>query len=113
VTGTNPAVVAVQNAYVAKVLDTLNEFDNVLWEIANEAGANSTKWQLDMVRFIREYEAKLPKQHPIGFTFQYGSPASVKQKRSSNPTRIGFLRALTLVTTGEQRAVPHPMMGKR
>lgn len=76
VTGTNPAVVAVQKAYVAKVLETLNGFDNVLWEVANEAGANSTEWQADMIRFIREYEAKLPKQHPIGFTFQFGTTCS-------------------------------------
>jgi hypothetical protein len=76
VTGKNAAVVAVQKAYVAKVLETLNGFDNVLWEVANEAGANSTRWQLDMIRFIREYEAKLPKHHPIGFTFQYGTTCS-------------------------------------
>ena len=76
VTGTNRAVVAVQKAYVAKVLETLNEFDNVVWEVANEAGANSTNWQREMIRFIREYEAKLPKQHPIGFTFQHGGTCS-------------------------------------
>jgi hypothetical protein len=72
-TGTNPAVVEIQKKYVAKVIETLNGFDNVLWEIANESGANSTAWQEDMIRFIRESEAKLPKQHPIGFTFQYGT----------------------------------------
>ena len=73
ITGTDGAVVAAQKAYVAKVIETLNQFDNVLWEVANEAGANSTGWQTEMIRFIREYEAKLPKQHPIGFTFQHGT----------------------------------------
>jgi hypothetical protein len=73
VTGANPTVVAMQKAYVAKVLETLDKFDNVLYEIANEAGANSTNWQTDMISFIREYEAKLPKQHPVGFVFQYGT----------------------------------------
>jgi Family of unknown function (DUF6298) len=80
VTGTDQAVVAVQKAGVAKVLKTLNEFDNVLWEVANEAGANSTRWQREMIRFIREYEDKLPKQHPIGFTFQYGGTCSGETK---------------------------------
>src|SRR5262249_10468909 len=36
------------------------------------------KWQLDMIRFIREIEAKLPKQHPVGFTFQFGPTCSGK-----------------------------------
>jgi hypothetical protein len=80
VTGTDRVVVAVQKAYVAKVLETLNEFDNVLWEVANEAGANSTRWQRDMIRFIREYEGRLPKQHPIGFTFQQGTTCNGETK---------------------------------
>jgi hypothetical protein len=80
VTGTDQAVVAVQEAYVAKMLETLNEFDNVLWEVANEAGANSTSWQQEMIRFIREYEAKLPKQHPIGFTFQHSTTCNGQTK---------------------------------
>jgi Family of unknown function (DUF6298) len=71
-TGTNPAVVEIQKAYVDKVLETLNGFDNVLWEVANEAGSYSTDWQVDMIRYIRKSEAKLPKRHPVGFTFQYG-----------------------------------------
>jgi hypothetical protein len=73
VTGANPAVVEIQKAYVSKVVNTLNEFDNVVWEISNEAGANSTNWQLDLIQFIREAEANLPKKHPVGFTFQYGT----------------------------------------
>jgi hypothetical protein len=80
VTGTDRAVVPVQEAYVAKVLETLNKFDNVLWEISNEAGANSRNWQQEMIGFIREYEAKLPKQHPIGFTFQQGTTCNGQTK---------------------------------
>ena len=33
-----PAVTPVQEAYVRKVLETLNSLDNVLYEIANEVG---------------------------------------------------------------------------
>jgi hypothetical protein len=73
ITGANPIVLDLQKQYVAKVIATLNGFDNVLWEIANESGAHSTRWQQEMIQFIRESEAKLPKQHPIGFTFQYGT----------------------------------------
>mgnify|MGYP000848491357 CR=1 FL=1 len=64
-------VLELQEAYVRKVIDTVNEFDNVLYEICNEAHADSTEWQYHMIRFVRDYEARKPKQHPVGMTFQY------------------------------------------
>jgi hypothetical protein len=60
-----------QEAYVRKVIDTVNDLDNVLYEIANEAHVGSTEWQYFMIRFVKDYEATLPKQHPVGMTFQY------------------------------------------
>ncbi len=66
-----PAVTAIQEAYVKKMIDTLNDLDNVLWEVANEAGSYSTQWQYHMINFIKSYEATKPKQHPVGMTFQY------------------------------------------
>lgn len=66
-----PEVTAVQEAYVRKVIDTVNDLDNVLYEIANEAGAHSTEWQYHMVDVVKTYEATKPKQHPVGMTFQY------------------------------------------
>jgi hypothetical protein len=64
-------VLAAQEAYVRKVVDTVNDLDNVLYEICNEAGPYSTAWQYHMIRFVHEYEASKPKQHPVGMTFQY------------------------------------------
>jgi len=66
-----PAVTRVQEAYVRKVVDTLNDLDNVLYEIANESGAYSTAWQEHFIRFVHDYEKRKPKQHPVGMTFQY------------------------------------------
>jgi hypothetical protein len=60
-----------QEAYVRKVIDTVNGLDNVLYEIANEAHAQSTAWQYAMIRFVKDYESRKPKQHPVGMTFQY------------------------------------------
>lgn len=68
-----PAVRAIQEAYVKKVIDTVNDLDNVLYEIANESGAYSTEWQYHFIRFIKSYEASKAKQHPVGMTFQYGT----------------------------------------
>ena len=78
----NPAVTAVQEAYVRKVIDTVNDLDNVLYEIANESGSSgsaTTDWQYHMIDFIHSYESGKPKQHPVGMTFQYpgGSNANL------------------------------------
>lgn len=62
---------SIQKAYVMQVLDILNKFDNVLYEISNENHPSSTEWQYDMILFIKNYEKSLPKQHPVGMTFQY------------------------------------------
>lgn len=64
----NPKVNAVQEAYVRKVIDTVNDLDNVLYEIANEAYPESTEWQYHMIRFIKEHQQTKPRQHPVGMT---------------------------------------------
>jgi len=64
----DPGVLALQEAYVRKVIDTVNDLDNVLYEISNESHANSTEWQYHMIKVIKEYEATKPKQHPVGMT---------------------------------------------
>jgi len=68
----NPAVTALQKAYVSKVIDTVNDLDNVLYEIANESHSEARAWQYEMIHFVRNYEAQLPKQHPIGMTSDGG-----------------------------------------
>ncbi len=67
----NPAVTARQEAYVRKIIDTVNDLDNVLYEISNESGSYSTAWQIHMIEFIKRYEATKPRQHPVGFTVEY------------------------------------------
>lgn len=66
----NPAVLSRQEAYVKKVIDTVNDLDNVLFEIINEGG--STVWQVHMINLIHAYEAGKPKQHPVGMTHRIG-----------------------------------------
>jgi hypothetical protein len=61
-----PAVTEVQRAYIRKVVDTLNDLDNVLYEVINEGGEKEWDWWV--VKTIREYEQMKPKQHPIGIT---------------------------------------------
>jgi hypothetical protein len=63
-----PAVTAIQEAYVRKVVDTVNDLDNVLYEICNECNSESVQWQYHMIDYIKSYEAGKPKQHPVGMT---------------------------------------------
>jgi hypothetical protein len=74
-------VLDLQQAYVRKVIDTVNDLDNVLYEISNEAFGESTEWQYHLIRFVKEYESGKPKQHPVGMTFQYkgGTNANLYQ----------------------------------
>ena len=61
-----------EQAYIRKVVDTVNDLDNVLYEVSNETGAPySSSWQANVVDFIRQYEATKPKQHPVGMTSQW------------------------------------------
>lgn len=56
-----------QEAYVRKVIDTVNDFNNVMYEVANETGI-SLDWQHHMVDVIKEYQKMKDKQHPVGMT---------------------------------------------
>lgn len=63
---------SIEQAYIRKVVDTVNDLDNVLYEISNESGAPySNSWQARVISFVKQYEATKPKQHPVGMTFQY------------------------------------------
>jgi hypothetical protein len=68
-----PEITALQEAYVQKVIDTVNDLDNVLYEICNESngGPGEISWQYHMIDFIHDYEATQPKQHPVGMTVPY------------------------------------------
>lgn len=66
-----PAITAVQEAYVKKVIDTVNDLDNVLYEISNESDGSATDWQYHLINLIKAYEATKPYQHPVGMTVEY------------------------------------------
>ncbi|HET9986336.1 MAG TPA: DUF6298 domain-containing protein [Longimicrobiales bacterium] len=70
-----PKVTAYQEAYVRRVIDAVNDLDNVLFEISNESYASSRDWQYHMIDLIHAYERTKPKQHPVGMS-QYQWPGS-------------------------------------
>ncbi|MHC4713224.1 MAG: DUF6298 domain-containing protein [Planctomycetota bacterium] len=66
-----PAVTRIQKAYVRKVIETVGDLDNVLYEITNESGPYSTEWQYHMIRFVKRVEVRRGQRHPVGMTFQH------------------------------------------
>jgi hypothetical protein len=89
-----PAITNLQKAYVRKVIDTLNDLDNIIWEISNESLSESTPWQYEIIDFLRSYEATVPKQHLIWMSAKWdesnavllASPADVVSPAASANT---------------------------
>jgi hypothetical protein len=94
----DPRVQAFQEAYIRKVVDTVQALPNVLYEVANESSGDkaesvrlpdgsslptpigdSTQWQYWVIHFIKEYEQqKQYSKHPVGMTMQYPVPDQSK-----------------------------------
>jgi hypothetical protein len=66
-----------QDAYVEKVIDTLNDLPNVLWIVSEEAPANSTWWNEHQISHVRAYEKKKRYQHPIGYAALIRAPDTI------------------------------------
>ena len=71
------AITRFQDAYVEKVIDTLNDLPNVLWIVSEEAPANTMWWNNHQIAHIRAYESRKPHQHPIGYAAPIGAPDAI------------------------------------
>jgi hypothetical protein len=87
----DPTVEALQVAFIHKVVDTVQDLPNVLYEVANESSGmaadvvqlpdgytidtpigDSTQWQYWVIGVVKQYEREQGyTTHPIGMTFQY------------------------------------------
>ena len=96
----DPRVQALQEAYIRKVVDTLHDLPNVLWEVANESSGggrstrpsprrsglagtpewgDSTEWQYWVIDLVKRYEQEMGyDRHPIGMTMQFPVPDQTK-----------------------------------
>lgn len=77
----NPAVLELQEAYVRKMIDTLNDIDGLMWEIGNELHENAVEFQYHWVDFIKACERTKPKQHLVGLS---GAHVTNKKLFASN-----------------------------
>lgn len=60
------AITTLQAGYIRKVVDTVNDLDNVLYEVINEGG--NKEWNWWVVKTVKDCERTKPKQHPVGIT---------------------------------------------
>lgn len=89
----DPRVQAIQDGYIRKVVDTLHDLPNVLWEVANESSGggtvsdefagfiglsrvpewgDTTGWQYWVIDTVKQHERAQGYQvHPIGMTMQF------------------------------------------
>ncbi|HZO89365.1 MAG TPA: hypothetical protein VFB38_13630 [Chthonomonadaceae bacterium] len=71
----HPSLVAAQEAMVRKIVQELKDFDNVFYEICNEAyfGGVTLEWQAHISQIIAETEAAFPHRHLIAQNIANGS----------------------------------------
>ena len=75
-----PEITRLQEAFVSRMIDTVGDLDNVLWEIGNECHAGSVEWQYHMIRYIKQIESTRMQQHPVGMT---GAPIGTRELMAS------------------------------
>jgi hypothetical protein len=96
----DPRVQRLQEAYIRKVVDTLHDLPNLLWEVANESSGggtvdpafaqalgqvgtpewgDSTAWQYWVIDRVRRHEQEMGyDRHPMGMTMQFPVPEQTK-----------------------------------
>jgi hypothetical protein len=77
--GVNGAnILAIQDAYARKVIDTLNDLEPIIWEITNEnqngtsyGTLNSLVWTNHMTDLVHSYEATGGRKAPLVWMSPY------------------------------------------
>ena len=69
------AWVAKMDAFIKKMVHTVNDLDNIVFEVSNEGRRHTFAWQKHVIDLVHNYERHFePKQHLIGFTAGPGGP---------------------------------------
>jgi hypothetical protein len=109
----DPRVQALQEAYLHKMIDTLHDLPNLLWEVANESSGggtvepafaellglsgtpewgDSTTWQYGVIETVKRYEQEQGyDRHPIGMTMQFPVPDQLKVNQPLYASRAEWI----------------------
>ena len=123
----DPRVQALQEAYIRKVVDTLHDLPNLLWEVANESSGggeadpafaealglpmaewgDSTAWQYWVIDTVKRHEQEMGyDRHPMGMTMQF--PVSDQTKVTSRCSTAGPSGSHPATTTRSSPAAGIP-----
>jgi hypothetical protein len=86
-----PDAWSVQRRYIARVVEAVGGFDNVLYEVGNELDASvaCSAWQEAVLAVVREEErARGHRQHPCLRTVAWPSPPSLEELYASTAEAI-------------------------
>jgi hypothetical protein len=69
-----PQLLEHQKRYIRKIIETVNDLDHVMYEVANEVPfrQEAFDWMNHIADYVHEVEAKMPKRHPVGITAEGG-----------------------------------------
>jgi hypothetical protein len=95
-----------EQAYLRRVVDTVHDLPNVMYEVSNEAGASySTAWEESVIAYVNTYEqTTYGTHHPIGFTFQFSG--------GSDQTLYDSAADWVAIANGGQGATPPVATGQ-
>src|SRR5262249_25826978 len=96
-----------QEAYVERIVDAVNDLDNVLFEICNECDGSSVEWQHHMIRFIHRLESRRIKHHPVGMTAVYPGDGDLNDSPADwiSPLAVGGYDSDPPAATGSKVVV--------
>ena len=72
VAGKPPAVTTAQNNYVCQMVQSLNGYTRLFWEVSNESNSSSLSWQNSVAGVIRTCEQSLPNRHLVWISHPQG-----------------------------------------
>ncbi|MBM4259612.1 MAG: hypothetical protein FJ147_27405 [Deltaproteobacteria bacterium] len=84
---TNPTI-TIEEAYLRKVIDTVNDLDNVIYEICNECPVSAKDWQYYLANYIKSYQATKPQQHPVMISYFAAGRAGTMAALYASPADI-------------------------
>ena len=66
------------------MIDTVNDLDNVLYEVSNESGSpSSDSWQANVISFVKRYGSNQAQAAPCGDDFQWKGGSDLTLYRSA------------------------------
>ena len=73
----NATIVNYEKAYLRRVVDTLNDIDNLVYEVSNEDQFDSTAWHQMVLQYMTDYESTKAKQHLLwASAYNFGAAAN-------------------------------------